>query len=222
MPAEASPNRPGLADADCQRLREASVQAGPRVELFLYLAHETGHRSHAIRHLRWSDIDLDGGAIRWRASADKMGNEHQTPLLDAHMAMLKRYQRQSSIIGDTWVFPSADDPAKPVSRRETIRWWARLELLAGLRHEPGKAWHSLRRIFADDHDGLPLVQLMALGGWKSHKTVVEVYQKPKFDKLRQALASRRNRSETASLTTASDNHAATSTASPLPQVAVVG
>jgi len=35
------------------------------------LAWYTGHRSSAIRQLRWSDIDLEAGTIRRRAEVDK-------------------------------------------------------------------------------------------------------------------------------------------------------
>ncbi len=43
-----------------------------RLELALILANETGHRLGALRHLRWSDVDLDAGRIRWRAKHDKI------------------------------------------------------------------------------------------------------------------------------------------------------
>ena len=51
-----------------------------RLELALILANETGHLLGALRHLRWSDVDLDAGRIRWRAEHDKIGFEHATPI----------------------------------------------------------------------------------------------------------------------------------------------
>ena len=65
-----------------------------RLELALILANETGHLLGALRHLRWSDVDLDAGRIRWRAEHDKIGFEHATPispvLSDALSAPIRR------------------------------------------------------------------------------------------------------------------------------------
>ena len=51
-----------------------------RFRVALVIAHETGHRIGAIRQLRWSDIDMEGRTIRWRAQHEKTGHEHRTPV----------------------------------------------------------------------------------------------------------------------------------------------
>lgn len=149
-----------------------------------------------------------------------MENEHRIPLLHEHVDALLKVCRQSSFIGDGWVFPSPDDASQPISRRQTVPWWRLLEKRAKLDQKKGRGWHSLRRKFANDNDGIPLARLMALGGWKS--SVVEIYQKPSDEKLREALATRaraRKASKRADATTASDKPQCGGVPSSLPEVA---
>jgi len=88
----------------------------------------------------------------------------------------------------------------------------------------GGGWHSLRRKFADDKDGLPLSQLMAGGGWRSGKTIVETYQAPELDKLRVVLERRAERCAAplaAPTTTANDNQNRGTSSGELLQVAAL-
>ncbi len=185
VPAEASPRRPSISESEYQALCVAARGCGPEVELFLYLVHESGHRSDSVANLRWSDIDLVGRTVFWRK--DKMKHQHTTPLLPEHVEVIGRVKRQTGRIGDGWVFQSEREPEQPVGRNTVRHWWDRLEALANLPQVKGRGWHSLRRKFADENDELPLSQLMALGGWKSSKTVVEIYQSPSEEKLRVAM-----------------------------------
>ncbi len=57
--------------------------------------------------------------------------------------------------------------------------------------KPGRGWHSLRRKFASELMDKPLKVLCDLGGWKQAKTVMDCYQRPNEDQLREALADRR-------------------------------
>ncbi|GAC1416247.1 MAG: hypothetical protein NVSMB53_15190 [Gemmatimonadaceae bacterium] len=57
---------------------EASLH--PLCQTFFVVVHETGHRPASVRHLRWSDLDLEKKTIRWRAENDKIGFLHTTPL----------------------------------------------------------------------------------------------------------------------------------------------
>jgi hypothetical protein len=69
-------------------------------------------------------------------------------------------------------------------------WWDKLEDRAKLPPVRGRGWHSLRRKFATDHEDLPLVELMALGGWRDPQTSIKCYQKPREDRLREAVERR--------------------------------
>ena len=63
-PKQKNPARVLLTYAEYEALLEASLQMDWRFRVALVIAHETGHRIGAIRQLRWSDIDMEGRAIR--------------------------------------------------------------------------------------------------------------------------------------------------------------
>jgi len=50
------------------------------------------------------------------------------------------------------------------------------------------SWHSFRRAFANTLRDVSLRDLKDLGGWKSTRTVVQVYQQPSEDAQRRGLA----------------------------------
>ena len=64
MPTEKNPTRVVLSEEEYQAMLGVSRQVGWRFRVALVLAHETGHRIGAIRHLRWSGIDTDAGICR--------------------------------------------------------------------------------------------------------------------------------------------------------------
>lgn len=187
-PRPPSVRRPIVTTEQVAALLAVAPLVHPLALLALVLAYETGHRIGAIRCLRWKDIDFAGRQVRWRAEHDKRRNEHETPLTDAAVLALRNARRFQ--LGDGWVFPSPGDPSRPVSTNLTRDWWERMESRAGLAHEPGLGWHSLRRLFATELKGQPLVDLCALGGWKDPQTVLKCYMKPDADTQRKALAQR--------------------------------
>jgi integrase len=189
MPTEVSPRRPSLTEAEFLALVTAAPRVHRRCPLFLQLAHETGHRSSAIAALRWSDVDFAGGSIRWREENDKMGVEHETPMSSHCAAVLKAAWRERASVVDAWIFTNARGNG-PISRYRVRDWWRRLEVLSKIKRIPGRGWHSCRRKFATEHMDLPLVELMKLGGWKNERTIVQCYQQPRDERLRDALERR--------------------------------
>lgn len=189
-PRETSPQRPVLSNEDYSAMLAVAPLTDGRCALALVLAHETGHRIGAIRMLRWSDVDLAKRTIRWRGEQDKIGFDHETPLTDEAIAALEAVRRKCPAVGDAWLFPSPANPAEPCSRHLLRDWWERLETLAGLKHEAGRGWHSLRRKFATELKDVPLPDLCHLGGWKDPQTVLRCYQRPDVGTMRAALASR--------------------------------
>ena len=190
-PTEKNPARIVLTEVEYQALLRVSRQVDWRFRVALVLAHETGHRINAIRQLRWSDIDLEDGMVRWRAEHEKTGYEHRTPVTVEAIAVLEEARKRNPGIGDAPVLPLPKYPTMPVSRPLARVWWTRAQKLAGLEPKRGRGWHSLRRKFASDLMDQPLKVLCELGGWKTAKTVLQCYQRADEAQLRKALESRR-------------------------------
>ena len=190
-PKEKNPVRVVLAEEEYQVLLKVSCQIDWRFRVALMVAHETGHRIGAIRQIRWSDIDMEGGVVRWRAEHDKSGYEHRTPVTAEAIAALEEARKRNPGIGDAPVLPSARNPSACVGSALARVWWKNAQNLAGLDPKPGRGWHSLRRKFASDLMDQPLKVLCELGGWKEAKTVLQCYQRADEAQLRKALESRR-------------------------------
>ena len=190
-PNEKNPTRVLLTEPEYEALLQVSLAMDWRFHVALVIAHETGHRVGAIRQLRWSDIDLEGGVIRWRGEHEKTGYEHLTPVSAEALAVLEEARRNNPGIGDALLLPAPKDPSKCVSRSLARDWWEKAQERAGLEPKRGRGWHSLRRKFASDLMGQPLKVLCELGGWKTAQTVLQCYQRADEDQLRQALEDRR-------------------------------
>lgn len=89
LPREKNPRREPLSEEDYRALLLVANRVDWRFRVALVLAHETGHRIGAIRQLRWSDVDLIGERVLWRAEVEKTGFEHSTPLTGAAVSALR-------------------------------------------------------------------------------------------------------------------------------------
>ena len=191
VPREKNPTRVVLSQAEYEALLRVSAKIDWRFRVALVLAHETGHRIGAIRQLRWSDVDMGTGVIRWRAEHEKSGFEHRTPVTDAALGVLEEARKENRRVGDAPVLPAPRDPGRSMSHAMACYWWKRAEGLAGLERKRGRSWHSLRRKFASDLMDQPLKVLCELGGWRTAQTVLQCYQRPDEDRLKKALDERR-------------------------------
>ena len=187
LPKEKNPVRVALTSDEYRALLGIASEVDWRFRVALVLAHETGHRIGAIRNLLWSDLDLEGGLISWRAECEKTGYAHSTPMNDAARRALDEARRRNQGIGDTPVLPAPKDGSRPVSRYVLRDWWHNAEKLAGLERKRGRGWHSVRRKFATDLMYEPLKVLCKLGGWRDADTVLTCYQRPDEDAMRSAL-----------------------------------
>lgn len=120
-PRELNPNRPAMTE----EIRAMLIQHAPnwRFGLALVLGRHTVSRNSSVRHLRWSDVDLEAGTIRWRGEFDKTGREVTVPLSDEAIEALR--SAPSRGIGEAWVFPAAKDPSRPTSRHSFQIWLRR-------------------------------------------------------------------------------------------------
>ena len=190
LPKEKNPKRPSIDDATYALLRRVAPTVDWRFEVALVLAHETGHRIGAIRQIRWPDVDLDQKLVTWRASNDKGGVEHTTPLTDEAVAALRLARQKARMIGDGWVLPSPRFPENAASGHTLYKWLKEAREKSGLGQAPGIGYHCFRRKFATELKGIALKDLMALGGWKDPKTVLSCYQQTDVEALRNALGER--------------------------------
>ena len=190
-PTAKNPTRVVLSEEEYQLLLGVSREVDWRFQVALVLAHETGHRIGAIRHLRWPDIDFEGRTILWRAEHEKTGYEHRTPVTAEALAVLEEAREWNLGLEDTPVLPAPRDASKCAGRSLVRAWWYRAQKLAGLEPKRGRGWHSLRRKFASDLMDQPLKVLCELGGWKTAKTVLQCYQRADEGQLRNALEARR-------------------------------
>ena len=189
-PKQKNPTRIVLAEEEYRALLKVSRKVDWRFHVALVLAHETGHRIGAIRHLRWSDIDLEAGIIRWRAEHEKTGYEHSTPVTADALAVLEEAARRKPGSEDGPLLPAPAEPSRCLSHARAYVWWRRAQGQAGLEPKPRRGWHSLRRKFASDLMEQPLKVLCELGGWKTAETVLKCYQRADEARLRKALDSR--------------------------------
>ncbi|WP_420617235.1 tyrosine-type recombinase/integrase [Candidatus Palauibacter sp.] len=190
-PKEKNPTRVVLSDEEYGALLGVSRRVDWRFHVALVLAHETGHRIGAIRHLRWVDIDFEDRTIVWRAEHEKTGYEHVTPMTDeAIVALEEAAQRRDPDAGESPVLPAPRDASRCAGISAVRYWWDSAQVLAGLEPRRGRGWHSLRRKFASDLMALPLKVLCELGGWKEAQTVLRCYQQADAGQLRKALESR--------------------------------
>ncbi len=189
-PTEKNTTRVVLSEEEYQALLGVSREVDWRFHVALVLAHETGHRIGAIRHLRWPDIDLEARAIRWRAEHEKTGYEHRTPMTAEAVAVLEEARERSAGTEVAPLLPAPRDPSRCAGRTLVRFWWNRAQKLAGLEPKRGRGWHSLRRKFASDLMEQPLKVLCDLGGWKTAKTVLQCYQRADEGQLRKALEAR--------------------------------
>jgi integrase len=191
FPSELNPQRPTLTEAQYRALLTVAERMNPTFRLLLVTVHQTGHRIGAVRQLRWSDLDLEHGLVTWPASTDKMGRSHTTPLSQVAVEALREAQRRTGAIGQAWIFPAPTSPEEPCSRYAVDRWLENAVKYAGLKVPKRFGFHSFRRAFATDLKEVPLRDLMALGGWQDSATVIECYQQPEQNRMREALRARR-------------------------------
>lgn len=135
----------------------------------------TGLRQHNVTHLRWDQIDMQGGKLWVHADEAKGERPIGIPLSKDAMAVLRGQIGQST----EWVFPYAGRgraKGKPVAKIKTA-WQMAMER-AGLgrfeRTDTSKkwvgdfTWHGLRHTWASWHlmAGTPIETLAKLGGWE--------------------------------------------------------
>lgn len=129
FPTGGSPRRPSMTD----EVRDGLIRHSPNPQFAaaLHVGRHTVSRNSSVRHLQWSDVDLENRTVRWRGEFDKNGQEVVVPLPPVAVAALRGLPRG---IGEAWVFPAAMDKAKPTPRHTFQTWLrrAKARLLASI------------------------------------------------------------------------------------------
>jgi integrase len=188
-PRERDPKRP-LVDADTvAALQAVAGTVSPQLPPLIALMDTTGRRLSSVLGLRWDDLDLERGRIRWRAELDKTRRASETPLPNAAMGPLLALRRTQAAIGASWLFPhpKRTRAGQPVTRHLASYWLTRAFELAGVLKPDGSLWHAFRRRWATTRKHLPLKDVAAAGGWHDLTTLLTCYQQPDEDTLREVV-----------------------------------
>lgn len=118
----------------------------------------TGLRQSPVLKARWEEIDLKRRVMTIVGIKMKNGRPLQIPLNEDAMAVLKACEGRH----ETYVFTHKGEPFFSIESRPWGKALTKAELT-------DFRWHDLRHTWASWHvqNGTTLVQLMALGGWKS-------------------------------------------------------
>jgi len=199
-PKEKNPRQPVASQQRYLATQKHTDAVDPkgRLRCMLALARYTGRRQGAIAALRVSDVllapdalratlaavgmderiadSMPHGAIHWSPETDKVGLLHVTPISEPMREELERYMRASGRIGDTPLFPSDEDDAKPMRPDVAARWLLDAEERAKLPKLRQGTWHPYRRLWASERKHLPDVDVAAAGGWKDTVALKRSYQ----------------------------------------------
>jgi integrase len=200
VPHEKNMRRPVATEARYRKLLAVADAVEPlgRFRCLLVLARTTGRRINALCALKASEVlrtresveaalaatgqDLrhaahwPHGALRFRASTDKLGFESVVPISADARDALDRYLQAHPRVGDAPLFPARSDGARAAHKVLAGYWLRRAELRAELPKMERGAWHAFRRLWASERRHLPAQDVAAGGGWRSLEVMRTAYQ----------------------------------------------
>jgi integrase len=129
-----------------------------------------GVRQNSVLHLKWSDIDMIGGYVRWAAEWDKTGKEWRQPLrraTDVALACAAMWRQKSGHDG-VWVLPSGSSKNRGSCYTIGALYLALrgAEERAGIKHLKRRGAHGLRRMLAGDIAAMtkdPVLAMRSIG-----------------------------------------------------------
>jgi integrase len=164
-----------LTDAEVERLMAAADKL--HVRTFLALALHTGARSSAILELRWSDVDLERGVVRYPA---KVGGKRRASV-PINETLREALQEAQAAAVSPYVVSWA---GAPVGRIQSA--WASLLRRAGVAHCTP---HDLRRHAGARmlQNGVPIEVVSAVLGHSNTGVTQRVYARLMVEHLREAV-----------------------------------
>ena len=142
----------------------------PVLECAFWLLISTGARGKEVLGVEWSELDLpEEGEGGWSIPAGKMKQRqaHDYPLREDVTAKLRAYRKEIEAFSPRWVFPGRDG-TRP--RSELRHAFYRIEAMAGIEHQQGRAVHGFRHTFLTYYadTGASAHELMR---WSGHKSI---------------------------------------------------
>ena len=121
---------------------------------------------------------------------DKLRRTSVIPGPEEVLAELRRYRAAHPGLGAVLLFPHPKQrrhPGQPVTRHLAAYWLKTAYSTSGAAKPDGSLWHAFRRRWATDRKSLPVKDVAAAGGWKDVSTLIECYQQPDTETLRQVV-----------------------------------
>jgi integrase len=133
------------------------------------------HRTSPTHRESFGRVDADAPALRSTDSA-KCKKEWSAPINPHVREAINRIRADRQLRGSPFLFPSPNDPSKPLSKELASAWLRRAEALADVEHLEGGGWHPFRRGWATSRKHLPDVDVAAAGGWSDLTSLKTCYQ----------------------------------------------
>jgi len=165
----------GLRLSEIQRIILASKS--PRMRTLLHLLAATGLRINEARLLKVDNIDFENRVLRVPGSITKSGRPREIPLTREVTEALKTYLKRREVDSE-WLFPSKEDPSKPVNRYKLYRGLYRILRSIGLnkRDSSGRGYqihfHSFRKWFKTTLERAGVNRLL-IEKWMGHDLGVQ-------------------------------------------------
>lgn len=161
---------------------EADKSICPQAALGVRLLFATGCRAGEICELRWENVDLEAGIIRW---GDTKTGYLEKPITKEARALLKAAPR---VVGSPWVCPAITAPKKAL-RHEIVRD-AMAEAMQAAEVEAGENanLHLIRHWFATKTYNNPAIALPVAMKIVGHKSVAAAmrYAHPQREEIAKA------------------------------------
>jgi hypothetical protein len=161
------------------------------VELALLLVEATGRRIESVTLLCRDDFTLNpeqgfkDALVRWRPENEKTNLAQEYPLPQSVARRVFALLEEREVAHDQPCFPKLNDPMRSVSPDELTVWFRDLEASIELPKLPRGVWHPYRRKWSKERKYLPAKDVMAAGGWKDIKTIMDSYNEPDMETMRQ-------------------------------------
>ena len=168
-----------------EQFRAAHGNMKPWMQAPAEFLYRMGWRAEEAFGLKWSEVWWEQNEIRLPGRRTKSGKERPVPLAGRVLELLKQ-QRRIVAKDCEWVFPGDDGTRIVYDRASDNLKSACRKALVGYREENGErvpngqftdadgaarhpGFHDLRRTFARmmNRAGVPLVDIMRIGGWKT-------------------------------------------------------